>query len=238
MRKIMVTNDDGIGSDGLIRLVKAAKVFGEVYVVAPDGQRSAASHSITLHDEMIIYPYEYPIEGVKAFTCSGTPADCVRVGSLNLMDRKPDVVLSGVNHGYNVATDIQYSATVGAAFEAAFQGYHAIALSEGMEPCHEVTDFYLQQLLEELMEKSLQYGQILNVNFPDCPLSACKGVLYDRTVSRGIPYQDHYVEKGKLPNGGIRLMVEGDISLESEEGSDYRAILENYVSVGVVNNIM
>ena len=206
--------------------------------MAPDGQRSAASHSITLHDEIVVTPYEYPVEGVKAYTCSGTPADCVRVGSLNLMDRKPDVVLSGVNHGYNVASDIQYSATVGAAFEASFQGYHAIALSEGMSPCHEVTDDHLSKILEELLEKPLQPGQIFNVNFPDCAKSECKGVLYDRTVSRGIPYQDHYVEKGKLSNGGIRFMVEGDVSTECEEGSDYRAILENYVSVGVVNNIM
>ncbi len=234
----MITNDDGIDSDGLFRLVKTAKAFGEVVVVAPDSQRSAASHSITLHRELDIYPYEYPVEGVKAYTCSGTPADCVRVGSLNVMDQKPDLVLSGINYGYNVATDIQYSATVGAAFEAAFQGYHAIAFSEGMSSCHEVTDAYLERILEEFIEKPLQPGQIFNINFPDCPISACKGILYGRSVSSGTPYKDHYVEKEKLPNGGIRLMVEGDPSTESEEGSDYRAVTENYISVGVVNNVM
>ncbi len=238
MRKIMITNDDGIASDGLLRLVKAAKAFGEVYVVAPDGQRSAASHSISLHNELDVYPYEYPVEGVKAYTCSGTPADCVRVGVLNLTDRKPDVVLSGVNYGYNVASDLQYSATAGAAFEAAFQRCHAIALSEGMSPCHEVTDAFLSEILEKLIEMPLEQDQIFNVNFPQCPRAECKGILYDRTVSRGMFYRDHYEETKKLPKGGIRLMVIGDRSTDSEEGSDYRAILENYVSVGVVNNLM
>ncbi len=238
MVRILITNDDGIGSDGLYRLVMTAKEFGEVVIVAPDGQRSAASHSISLHHELDVYPYEYPVEGVKAYTCSGTPADCVRVGLLNMMDQKPDFVLSGINDGYNVATDIQYSGTVGAAFEAAFQGYHAIALSEGRSSCHEVTDAYLYQMLEECIEKPLPPGQVYNINFPDCPYAVCKGVLYQRSVSAGTPYRDHYVEKEKLPGGGIRLMVEGDPSTESEEGSDYRAVVEHYVSVGILHNIM
>lgn len=238
MYRIMITNDDGIGSDGLFRLVQTAKDFGEVVIVAPDSQRSAASHSISLHHELDVYPYEYPVDGVEAYTCSGTPADCVRVGLLNMMVQKPDFVLSGINYGYNVATDIQYSGTVGAAFEAAFQGYHAIALSEGMSSCHEVTDAYLHQMLEEFIDKPLQPGQIININFPDCPYGECKGILYNRTVSFGTPYRDHYVEKEKLPKGGIRLMVEGDPSTESEEGSDYRAVVENYISVGVLTNIM
>ena len=237
MHRIMITNDDGIDSDGLFRLVKTAKDFGEVVVVAPDRERSAASHSITLRHELDVYPYEYPVKGVKAYTCSGTPADCVRVGSLNIMDHKPDIVMSGINYGYNVATDIQYSATVGAAFEAAFQGYHAIAFSEGMSSCHEVTDAFLQQMMGELIEKPLQPGQIFNVNFPDCPYSEYKGILYDRSVSSGTPYKDHYVEKEKLEKGGIRLMVKGDPSTESEAGSDYRAVVDHYISVGVVNNV-
>ena len=129
---ILITNDDGIEADGLIRLAEAAKEFGEVWVVAPKRERSAASHSITLRRHIDVYPHnDFPVEGVKAYHCSGKPADCVRVGALAVMPEKPDLVLSGINYGYNSATDIQYSATVGAAFEAAFQGIHAIALSEG-----------------------------------------------------------------------------------------------------------
>jgi 5'-nucleotidase len=79
MRSILIVNDDGIEAEGLLRLAALAKEFGEVWVVAPDGQRSAASHAISLHSHVDVYPHDFPIEGVRAFSCSGTPADCVRV---------------------------------------------------------------------------------------------------------------------------------------------------------------
>ena len=118
MRTLLITNDDGIQADGLHRLAAAAREFGEVWVVAPDGQRSAASHSITLHSHIDVFPHDFPVPGVRAFTCSGMPGDCVRVGALGILPRRPDAVLSGINDGYNAATDVQYSATVGAAMEA------------------------------------------------------------------------------------------------------------------------
>lgn len=236
--RILITNDDGINSDGIVRLAKAAKEFGEVWVVAPESQRSAASHSITLHDTIDIYPFDdFPIEGVKAFFCSGTPGDCVRVGGLNVMPQKPDLVLSGINYGYNVASDIQYSATAGAAFEAAFQGYHAIALSEGACACHEVTDKYIKEVLKELINKPLESGFIHNVNFPGCSLSECKGVLYNRKVSRGMFFKDSYDVVEELENKGIRYMVNGEYNEENEPDTDFRAITDKYVSVGVVNNV-
>ena len=237
MRRILITNDDGIASDGLRRLAEAALDFGEVYVVAPDAQRSAASHSITLHAPVDLSPYPLPVEGVRAFSCSGTPCDCVRVGSLNVMPSPPDAVLSGINRGYNAATDIQYSATAGAAFEAAFQGFPAIALSEDAGPCHEVTDAFLREVLSKLLETPLGWGQIHNVNFPGCPLSECRGILWDRTVSRGLFFRDRYREIRTLPGGGVRLMVDGIPSRDNEPGTDFRALCENYVSVGVVNNV-
>ena len=235
--KILITNDDGIESDGIIRLAGAAAKLGDVWVVAPDSQRSAASHSITLRHSLEVHPHDFPVKGVKAWACSGTPGDCVRVGCLNLMPRKPDVVMSGINYGYNMATDLQYSATAGAAFEAEFQGCLAIAFSEGAHPRHEVADRYLREIMEELIDESYIPGQILNVNFPFCPLSECKGILRDRKVSRMAYYRDHYNEVGKLSDGGIELMVEGVHYPEAEEGTDYAALLENYVSIGRVKNI-
>lgn len=235
--RILITNDDGIEADGIIRLARAAKEFGEVWVVAPESQRSAASHSISLHNEIDVYPcQDFPIDGVHAFSSSGTPGDCVRVGSLSVMPDKPEVVLSGINFGFNVASDIQYSATAGAAFEAAFQGYHAIALSEGCH-CHEVTDKYIKEILKKLLNGPLQPGFIHNVNFPDCPLGDCKGILYDRKVSRGMFYKDHYNLVEELDDGGKRYMVEGVYTPEAEAGTDFEAILNNYISVGVVNNV-
>ncbi len=236
-RVILITNDDGIESDGLRRLAILAKDYGEVWIVAPDGERSASSHSITLMREMDIYPYDYDVDGIKAFTCSGTPADCIRVGSLEVMPYKPDVVMSGINLGYNSGTDIQYSGTCGAAFEAAFQGYHSIAVSEGHSEIHEVADRYLKEILDELIDKKLDFGQIWNVNFPNCSLKECKGILRDRTVSRGLFYEDGYKLVSNLPEGGRRYEVDGKMVFRSEEGSDLRALIDNYVSIGIVNNI-
>ncbi len=153
------------------------------------------------------------------------------------MPQKPDVLLSGINFGYNVATDIQYSATAGAAFEGAFQGFLSIALSEGISGCHEVTDRYLKELLAEALEMDTGYGEIININFPDCHLSECKGVYRDVTVSRNAFYIDNYKVLEKLSKGGIRYMVDGVHRAVPDEGTDYGAVLSNYVSFGKVNNI-
>ena len=236
-RKILITNDDGIQADGLFRLVKAAVHYGEVWVVAPDGQRSAASHSITLHSPFTLNPFDFPVEGVKAWACSGTPSDCVRAGSLFLMPDRPDVVLSGINHGYNVASDIQYSATAGAAFEASFQGYTGIALSENACDCHEAADAYLEEVLDRLIGRNPGPGCIWNVNFPGCPLSECRGILEGRTVSKGMVFRDAYKAVEVLPDGGVRVIVDGTYNEDAEEGTDFRSVVENYVSIGTVRNI-
>ena len=237
MRKILITNDDGIESEGLIRLVRAALGYGEVWVIAPMHQRSGASHSISIHESLDVIPYAFPVEGVKAYACSGTPSDCVRVGSLSVMPYKPDVVLSGINLGFNVATDLQYSATVGAAFEAAFQGYRAIALSEHLNGCHKVTDAYLKDILDEYIDYDAGYGHIVNVNFPGCALSEFNGILKNTATSRRAIYYDHYNKVCDLDGGGIRYMIEGDLNTESEPGTDFHAVFDNFISVGIVNNV-
>ncbi len=237
-RQILITNDDGIRAAGIMRLAQTAKKYGDVWVVAPGEQRSAASHSVTLHSPIDIYPCkDFKADGVNAYACSGTPADCVRIGSLNIMPSRPDVVLSGINYGYNVASDIQYSATVGAAFEASFQGLHGIALSEDACECHEVTDAYLDSVLEKLFDLPLGRDQIWNVNFPGCSLKACKGVLENMIVSDSVPFDDHYDVIKTLENGGNRYMVNGIYREEASEGTDFYAVIHNYVSVGKVTNI-
>lgn len=237
MKTILITNDDGIMADGLLRLARAAKNFGEVWVIAPESQRSCVSHAITLFSPIDVVPYPFPVQEVRAFSCSGTPADCVRVGIMHVLPRKPDVVLSGINFGYNAATDIQYSATVGAALEAVSQGICGIALSEQAVECHEVTDHYLEKLLREWINVRLGRGEILNINFPGCPLSRCRGILTDRTNSAFCSYTDHYNVMEQLPDGGVRLMIEGIPQQDSEEGTDKRALMENYVSIGIVRNL-
>ena len=237
MRKILITNDDGIESDGIRRLAEAAKEFGEVWIVAPESQRSAASHSITLRHPIDVHPFNFSVEGVHAFSCTGTPGDCVRVGIMSIMPERPDIIMSGINFGYNVACDIQYSATAGAAFEGEFQGILSIAFSEGMTGVHEVTDKYLREIMAELVDKPYVPGQIWNVNFPHCKADECKGILRDRQVSRKSFFTDRYRPVEEFANGGVSLMVDGIFNPQSEEGTDYGAVLDNYVSVGVVRNV-
>ena len=236
MRKILITNDDGINSDGIIRLAQAAVKFGEVWVVAPESQRSAVSHSVTLRHSVDAWKTDFPVSGVHAFACDGMPADCVRIGALNIVPGDPDNVFSGINYGYNVATDIQYSATAGAAFEAAFQKIHTIAFSEDASEIHEVTDRYLSEIIGELIDVPPGDNRIWNVNFPGCRLGECRGVLRDRKVSADVFYLDHYIET-PVSEGRIRYTVEGLRRWEASEGTDLKAILDNYVSVGVAANI-
>ena len=236
--KILITNDDGIYADGIVRLAKVAREFGEVWIIAPEKEKSAASHSITLRHALDVYPVnDFPADGVRAYSCSGTPADCVRVGSLGVMPEKPGIVISGINKGYNMASDIQYSATAGSAFEAAFQGYHPISVSEGFGDMHEVTDRYLTEVLDKVINSPIPRGYIHNINFPGCPLAECRGILYDRKVSPGMYFSDTYDRIEELENGGVRYMIHGTPTMTAEEGSDFRAVLDNYVSVGLVNNI-
>ncbi len=236
MRKILITNDDGINSDGIIRLAKAAVKVGEVWVVAPDSQRSAVSHSVTLRHGFEAWKVDFPVAGVHAYACDAMPADCARIGILNIVPDKPDHVFSGINYGYNLASDIQYSATAGAAFEAAFQGIHTIAFSEDAVEMHEVTDHYIDGIIEELIDKPLGKNQIWNVNFPGCSLAECGGLLRDRTVSTDVFYLDTYTET-QVSEGRIRYTVNGLRRWEASENTDLRAILDNCVSIGIATNI-
>ena len=236
MRKILITNDDGINADGIIRLAQAATEFGEVWVIAPDSQRSAMSHSITLRHSVDAWKVDFPVPGVHAYACSGTPGDCVRIGSLNIVSGKPDHVFSGINYGFNAASDIQYSATAGAAFEAAFQGIHTIAFSEDACEIHEVTERYLKEIIAELLNKPLGVNQIWNVNFPGCQLAECNGILRDRKVSTDAFYVDRYIET-TVSEDKVSYMVEGIRNYSALEGTDLKAIFDNYISIGIATNI-
>lgn len=239
-RNILITNDDGITSDGIVRLAQAATKFGEVWVVAPKHQCSAMSHRITLHEPMDLEKVDFPVEGVHAYATSGTPADCVRFGLLNVVEGKADVVFSGINYGYNCGSDVQYSATIGAALEAATAGTAAVAFSEGASECHEVTDQYLENMiaeaLEEIETESLQYNEIININFPSCPISEYKGILRNRVMATNAFYIDRYKME---PNGKDKwiLTVDATYHEDAAEGTDFRAVVDGYISVGRVQNL-
>ena len=202
MRRILITNDDGIRAAGIIRLALAAQAFGEITVIAPETQCSALSHSITINRPVDFIPYAFPVPGI--------------------------------NNGCNSASDIQYSATVGAALEAAHEGIPAIAVSEPFDADPSVADSRLPEVLSALVDRSPGKDAIFNVNFP---LGTCRGILTDRFVSAGSLYKGRYRLTDDQPENGLRLItddVPGDIC---EEGSDLKAILDGFISVGVVRNI-
>ena len=236
MKKILLTNDDGIQADGIVRLAEVARDFGDVWVVAPDSERSAMSHSLTLRRRVEVWEVDFPVPGVKAYACDGKPSDCVRIGALNIVPGKPDCVMTGINYGYNVAADLQYSATVGAALEASFQKLHAIAFSESNNGVHEVTDRYIRDIMAELIDKPLDEWQIWNVNFPGCAASECKGIMRDVKVSKDGFYEDRY-DVQDVSEGRKSYMVDGIRRWEAGEGTDLYAMINNYVSIGVVNNL-
>ena len=236
-RLILITNDDGIDSPGLKRLAIAAKKYGDVYVVAPDGERSGMSHSFTYKTEITALEHDIGVDGVVAYSSDGTPCECVRIGALGLLPRKPDYVLAGINLGYNISSDIQYSATVGAVLEASFQGIHAIAFSRGAGEVDNMplVDKYLDEILGELIGKKLDPNQAWNVNFPLCTLEECRGVMNDCKISMDAFYQDNYHKK--FENGKYILKVQQDRQWEASEGTDLYAVINNYISVGNVTNI-
>ena len=233
---ILITNDDGIDSPGLRKLAEAAQQFGEVWVVAPDGQRSALSHSYTWRESVRVWPVPFSVEGVKAYACSGTPADCARIGILKLVPGRPDQVMAGINSGYNIARDIQYSATLGAVMEAAEWGIPATAFSQGDASYQEVVDRYLPGLMEECLAHPAGRGEVWNVNFPCCDLADCKGIQWDCRVSTDTYYADSYQEVAE-ENGVITLRLVPDRIWKGTEGTDLAAVIDNYIAVGRVRNI-
>ncbi|MCQ2502376.1 MAG: 5'/3'-nucleotidase SurE [Saccharofermentans sp.] len=235
MRKILVSNDDGITADGIARLASVAKRFGEVWVVSPDRQYSAMSHAAMFWDPLTVTECDFPIEGVHAFSASGTPSDCVYLGINAIVPGGPDVVFCGINQGINVGKDVQYSGTIGAAMEAASRSILTIAVSEDDCRNHGITDRYLEQLIGELIDEPLKKNEIWNINFPSGSSEEGKGVLYDRTLSSDDVYA-----------GGCRVISQdgnttvykcgSERGCNEPEGTDYGAIVSGYVSVGKVRN--
>ena len=237
MKRILIANDDGIRSEGIARLARAAAQYGEVWVCAPEHQCSGMSVRLTISasSELAVYRYDFPAAVNAAWSIDGTPADCVKIALRALLPLRPDIVLSGINDGMNAGLDVCYSGTIGAATEAAMHGIPAIAFSMRDGTSFEVTDQYLSPILGELLEKPLAPGELWNVNFPTCPLGDCRGILYDR-----IPEQQSYYENAyacvREKNGVQYFSPVATVlrSAQATDGSDIQAVLHNYISVGKV----
>ncbi len=228
---IVLTNDDGVWSPGLAALKTALDPLGEVRIVAPDQNRSGAARSITMHSPLTVEEVELP-DGTRAYATDGTPVDCVRMAALGLLDRTPDIVVSGINLGVNLGDDITYSGTVAAALEGIMLDIPAIAMSS--ERFGAGYDFMVparvaRLLVKTALEKGFPAKTLLNVNCPDRPAEQIKGMKFTRLGKRVYGDKVEYRE-----TKGLRKeyhIYNDDLSYVHESGTDFEAIAEGWVSI-------
>lgn len=191
--KVLITNDDGIYAQGLWALYKRFAINHSVTVVAPDRERSAISHAITLHEPLRANRVDLD-GGFPGYSVNGTPADCIKLGVLEILGCKPDIVIAGINPGANVGINVNYSGTVAAAKEASFYGVSAIAVSvQGFDMKHlEDAARFVEKLTLEVVEKGLPFGTFLNVNIPDISINETAGVRISR---QGTDISPEFFEK-------------------------------------------
>lgn len=224
--KILLSNDDGYRADGLRCLQRALADVGDVTVVAPDRNRSGASHSLTLDA-----PIRVRCDDDGVFCVTGTPTDCVHLAVTGLVSQEPDIVVSGINAGPNLGDDVLYSGTVAAAMEGRFLGLPAIAVSlASQSPTHYQTAAdVVCRLLSRVAESGMAANTIFNVNVPDCPLSELKGMVATRMGHR---HRAEPIVRKQDPHGRPTYWV-GGVGEPNDGGlgTDFAAIRDGYVSV-------
>jgi 5'-nucleotidase len=235
IKRVLVTNDDGIDAPGLVSAVKIAKQFcDDVWVFAPAEEKSGASHSISL-----AHPMRLIERGEKEFALTGSPADCVMVATRSMLtDQLPDLVISGVNFGQNIAEDVTYSGTVAGAKEGTVMGIRSVALSQALsfggpevaEPNFKISEKYAAQVIEKSLALDWPAGMLMNINFPDIALSDACDVrvtaqgrrdkmilqLEERRDPRNKPYYWYdFTRQISTPTPGTDLeaIMQGDISI-------------------------
>lgn len=174
---LLITNDDGISAKGIRSLYEAVRSFGDVVIIAPDSPQSGMGHAITIHDPIRLS--ESDIFPVEAYSCSGTPVDCVKLGIFEIMHRKPDLIVSGVNHGANTATNVLYSGTMSAAIEGAMEGIPSIGFSlDSFDPKADFTvaQKVIQLVVGKVLAQGMPNGCCLNVNIPAVTEFDFKGI--------------------------------------------------------------
>ena len=232
--KILVANDDGIKSKGLYALVKELIKYHEVTVVAPMEQRSASSHSITLFKPINIKEETLENLNCKAYSISGTPADCVRIG-LDRLCKDAEVVISGINRGLNAGTDVIYSGTVSAAMEAAIYNIPAIAVSQQVDYSEEekeedyfISAIYAAKIIKLAKEKYFKPNVVLNLNVPKIPQEEIKGF---RVCKIGKSTYTHRYTKLEDNNYPETYQIDGIMNERTEVDDDVYYIRNGYITL-------
>lgn len=229
---ILVTNDDGISAPGIRALISVMEEIGDVTVVAPDSPQSATGHSITINNTL----YLNKISGDKAktleYSCSGTPVDCVKFAVNEILKMKPDICVSGVNHGSNSSINVIYSGTMSAAVEAGIEGIPAIGFSlldYDWNADFEQAKPFIKKIVQQVLANSLPEGTILNVNIPKLKTNEIKGIKICRQAKA--IWKEKF-DKRKTPFGRDYYWLTGDfVNLDKGQDTDEWALANGYISI-------
>ncbi len=231
MTQILITNDDSYSAKGLLALIDVAAKFGNVLVMAPDRNSSGLSHSFTSGRPLRVYEH-WSNERVSVFSCDGTPVDCVKLAIEHFCPRRPDLVLSGINHGSNSSVNVLYSGTMGAVIEASTYDYNAIGFSLlSHDPDADFSGClpYVEQIIANVLDNGLPTNVSLNVNFPNLPFGEIKGMRVCHEAKAR--WADSF-EKRVDPYGRPYWWLTGRfICNDHSEGTDEKALADGYVSI-------
>lgn len=230
---ILITNDDGITAPGIRTLIEIMLEIGEVVVVAPDSPQSGMGHAITINDTLYCDSVKLNSQAIhKEYTCSGTPADCVKLANQQILKRRPDICVSGINHGSNSSINVIYSGTMSAAVEAGVEGIPAIGFSlldYSLDANFEPAKKYVDHITRQVLENGLPKGIVLNVNIPNTPAKDIKGTKICRQAKA------QWVEdfdKRVNPMGREYYWLTGSfINQDKGEDTDEWALENGYVSI-------
>ncbi|MCI0381971.1 MAG: 5'/3'-nucleotidase SurE [Chlamydiae bacterium] len=223
---ILLTNDDGIHAPGLMHLWKAVADFAKVTIVAPSVEKSGVGAALTLREPLSIDAISWE-KNTHAWKITGTPVDCVRLATSLLLEKKPDLILSGINRGSNAGRNVLYSGTIGGIIEGAFRGIQGIAFSceDYDNPQYQLTEKYLLKIVQHILNHPLTPGTILNVNFPHLPI---KGIKLAR---QGQGYWIENPEKRVNPDGDPYYWQGGKWDEKNEhEESDVALLKQGYIA--------
>jgi 5'-nucleotidase len=214
---IFITNDDGISSKGIRALFDAVAPFGEVVLIAPDSAQSGMGHAITINHPLRLESSN--LFDCTAYSCTGTPVDCVKLGVYEVMGRKPDLIVSGINHGANVATNVLYSGTMSAAVEGAMEGIPAIGFS--LDSFESDADFELAKevvasLVQKVLKNGMPNGVCLNVNIPAIKKSEYQGI---KICKQANAYWDDRFDKRKDQFNRTYYWLTGDF-IDQDHATD------------------
>ncbi len=228
---ILITNDDGVMAPGILSLVEAVKDLGKVVVVAPDKPQSGMGHAITIGLPLRLHQVEL-FEGVEAWQCSGTPVDCVKLAVDKVLRRKPDICLSGINHGANHSINVIYSGTMSAAVEAAIESIPSAGFSlldHSVEADFTGAKKYARILVQQMLKTRLDKHTVLNVNIPAVPVELIKGIKICKQAYA--KYEEDFVERND-PNGKKYFWLTGEfVNFDKGKDADVWALEHNFVSV-------